>query len=104
MTRPANQFLRGQSVYTCRCCSRQTRQTGRGDNDGIELCAECYDLSGWENQFMDGRQPDDVSDDELRQMAETYNALLAKAPPALRPTIEKAWLGVFKAFGLEEVA
>lgn len=99
MSRPANQFLRGQSVYTCRCCTRQTRQTGRGDNDNVDLCAECYDLAGWENQFMDGRQPDDVHGDELHQMVELYNFLLTKAP---RATVEKAWLGMFKAFGIEE--
>ncbi len=49
----ANRFVRGQSVYTCRCCKRKTRQTGRGDNDGVQLCAECYDLAGEENHLSD---------------------------------------------------
>jgi hypothetical protein len=48
-----NKFVRGQSTYTCRCCGRLTRQTGRGDNDLVGLCAECYDLAGEENSLSD---------------------------------------------------
>lgn len=42
----------GGSVYTCRCCNRSTRPTG-GDNDGVKLCVECYDLAGEENSVSD---------------------------------------------------
>lgn len=51
--RPTNRFIRGQSVYACRCCKRRTRQTGRGDNENVNLCAECFDLAGEENHLSD---------------------------------------------------
>lgn len=43
----------GGTVYTCRCCKRTTRPTGTGDNDGVRLCVECYDLAGEENHLSD---------------------------------------------------
>jgi hypothetical protein len=48
-------FAKGsrQQIYTCRCCSRKTRPTGTGDNDGVELCEECYTLAGEENALSD---------------------------------------------------
>lgn len=51
--KPANRFTKGSAVYTCRCCGRRTRQTGRGDNENTGLCAECYDLAGEENALSD---------------------------------------------------
>ena len=53
MARPTNRFARGSGVYACRCCNRNTRSTGRGDNELIRLCAECYDLGGEENSLSD---------------------------------------------------
>lgn len=57
MTRNASGFAKttygGKSgVYACRCCSRNTRQTA-GDNDALDLCAQCYDLAGEENSLSD---------------------------------------------------
>lgn len=43
----------GGATYTCRCCKRATRPTGTGDNDGVQLCVECYDLAGEENSLSD---------------------------------------------------
>lgn len=43
----------GGSTYTCRCCKRVTRPTGTGDNDGVRLCVQCYDLAGEENHLSD---------------------------------------------------
>jgi len=43
----------GGTAYTCRCCKRVTRPTGTGDNDGVRLCVECYDLAGEENHLSD---------------------------------------------------
>jgi hypothetical protein len=40
-------------VYACRCCGRNTRQTGRGDNENVNLCANCFDLAGEENSLSD---------------------------------------------------
>lgn len=54
--RVSNRFTRGTAAYKCRCCSRTTRDTGRGDNDNVGLCAECYDLYGYENMTLDGRE------------------------------------------------
>ena len=51
--RTANRFAKGTGLYTCRCCKRRTRDTGRGDNEGVGLCAECYDLAGEENHLSD---------------------------------------------------
>jgi hypothetical protein len=48
-----SQFARGSAVYACRSCGRNTRSTGRGDNEGVRLCAECYDLAGEENCLSD---------------------------------------------------
>lgn len=43
----------GTATYVCRCCKRTTRPTGTGDNDGVRLCVECYDLAGKENSLSD---------------------------------------------------
>jgi hypothetical protein len=48
-----NRFAKGSAVYTCRCCNRSTRSTGRGDNELLRMCAECYDLGGEENSLND---------------------------------------------------
>ncbi len=53
MARTSNRFTRGSALFTCRCCGRSTRDTGRGDNEGVRLCAECYDLAGEENHMAD---------------------------------------------------
>jgi hypothetical protein len=49
----ASKFQRGSGCYTCGYCGRRTRSTGRGDNENCGLCAECYDLSGLENEASD---------------------------------------------------
>lgn len=53
MNRNASRFQKGSGVYTCHCCKRSTRSTGRGDNENAGLCAECYDLAGEENSLSD---------------------------------------------------
>lgn len=51
-TQMANKsFRRGQSTYTCRCCGRVTRDTN--SEGSIELCAQCYELAGLENELSD---------------------------------------------------
>lgn len=44
-------FARGSGVYTCRVCHRRTRDT-QGEA-GCELCRNCYNLGGLENQVND---------------------------------------------------
>jgi hypothetical protein len=51
--RPTNRFARGSAVYECRTCLRWTRSTGRGDNELVTLCADCFDLHGEENALSD---------------------------------------------------
>lgn len=47
-------FVKGAgTVYCCQICKRNTRPTGTGDNDGVKLCVECYDLAGEENALSD---------------------------------------------------
>lgn len=49
-----NRFRRNfsrQSTFTCRVCSRKTRDTG--DNGSLELCPQCYELAGIENTISD---------------------------------------------------
>lgn len=62
----SSRFAKGSGVYTCNCCNRQTRSTGRGDNEHIQLCAECYDLAGFDNQVSDegigSLTPENLSD------------------------------------------
>ncbi len=48
----SSNFGRG-GAYKCDCCKRATRATGRGDNEHVGLCAECYDLYGEENHLAD---------------------------------------------------
>jgi hypothetical protein len=43
----------GGAIYTCRSCGRKTRPTGTGDNDGVRLCVQCFDLAGEENHLSD---------------------------------------------------
>lgn len=51
--RVSNRFTKGTALYNCACCGRATRDTGRGDNELVGMCAECYDLGGEENHLND---------------------------------------------------
>ncbi len=51
-----NHFQRGSGVFTCSLCSRRTR--GNEESASLELCGECYELCGWDNQHNDdGTKP-----------------------------------------------
>lgn len=67
MARVTNRFVKGQSVFSCQCCKRKTRQTG-GDNDSLRLCEECYEMGGIENYLQD--HPGAA--DEKKQSAEWH--------------------------------
>ena len=54
MKRVTNRFEKGSAVYTCRSCKRNTRSTGRGDNEMVRMCVECYELAGIDNAYRDG--------------------------------------------------
>lgn len=53
--RTHNRFERGSGCYTCQNCKRKTRSTGRGDNENVGLCEECYEMAGIDNAFADGQ-------------------------------------------------
>jgi len=58
MKKTRNRFSAG-GCYSCADCKRQTRSTGRGDNEHARLCAECYDKCGLENAMSDqGETPE----------------------------------------------
>lgn len=49
-------FQRGSGCFNCTVCGRKTRSTGRGDNEHVRQCEECYEMGGIENLFEDGRE------------------------------------------------
>ena len=49
----AARFQKGSGCYKCESCGRLTRSTGRGDNEHVNLCTDCYDEGGLENQHSD---------------------------------------------------
>lgn len=71
----SDRFQRGSGVYTCEICGRKTRSTGRGDNEHMGLCAECFDLCGYENMIYDGHEIGPVSVLEINQL---YRAIITK--------------------------
>jgi hypothetical protein len=75
--RKTNRFERGTGAYKCRCCGRGTRSTGRGDNENVMTCAECYDLAGIENAITDGVEPED-NPGTVKEVNALWNAIKAK--------------------------
>jgi hypothetical protein len=66
----SDRFQRGGAgVYVCQSCKRNTRSTGRGDNENSQLCAQCYDLAGEVNSLSDDGHLYDVQGSR-RAMAE----------------------------------
>lgn len=55
-----SRFQPGQGAFNCRCCGRHTRDTG--DNGQLELCPQCFELAGYENQWRDSGHKLDESD------------------------------------------
>jgi len=51
--RTTNRFQRGTGCYTCSICGHKTRSTGRGDNEHVGQCAQCYDWTCLENNHSD---------------------------------------------------
>lgn len=69
--RIANRFKRGSGVFNCGWCKRATRDTG-GDNTGAELCVECYEAAGIENEISDNP---DMSRDTLARLENELRAV-----------------------------
>lgn len=71
-------FKRGSGCYTCRSCGRQTRATGRGDNEYTRTCAECYDLAGIENYFQDNGTDGEDAASYIAEARALVSAIKAK--------------------------
>lgn len=54
-------FYRGSSTLKCRVCERATRDTGNGD-----ICEQCFELAGMENEISDGHATEKEHRDRAR--------------------------------------
>lgn len=57
----------GRGVFTCMTCARRTRNTG-AQSLGSELCPQCWDLSGIENEISDGNATLAERKDEIESL------------------------------------
>ena len=69
-----NTFIKGSTVYTCTCCGIQTRKVSNSGALSCELCEECYELAGIENELQDGGE---VTPNMLAQIDQML-AIIAK--------------------------
>lgn len=60
-------------MYSCRVCDHRTRATGRGDNEHVRLCVNCFDLAGLENQVSDGEPLTEAQQREVSATAKLVN-------------------------------
>lgn len=60
-----NRFQKGSGCYKCKCCGRNTRSTGNGDNEYVQMCEQCYEMGGIENSIADHHY---ANDEELSQL------------------------------------
>lgn len=59
-------FQQGSGCYTCATCGRKTRNTGQSLSS--ELCPQCWDLAGLENEVSDGHQTLEEALPEARRL------------------------------------
>ena len=88
-SKKVNGFQKGSGCFTCCDCKKKTRATGRGDNEHVNLCADCYDRGGDENSVSDGHMTEaeffkihSVHTDEFKNR-EAVAAKLKATPLAL---------------------
>lgn len=72
MSRDNRRFDRS-GTFHCGACGRLTRNTG--DNGGVELCPEDYELAGLENEVSDGHATEEQN---APRMAELKALIIAK--------------------------
>ena len=76
-------FQRGTGVYICHLCQKRTRET-TSESAGVDLCEDCYEVAGYENQHSDSDHAGILQDCAicLDEMGERY-AAHCKAHPDL---------------------
>lgn len=57
-----SRFRKGSGVYVCLGCGKRTRETGSSESN-VELCIDCYDDAGMENEHDDGHHDDNPHSD-----------------------------------------
>lgn len=95
-----SKFAKGQSTFTCRCCKRLTRDTG--GEGGVELCAQCYELAGLENELSDYG----VSKDLVQSAVVYFEQLMEKGIKAdtLEAQFKDLWTAAYAAKAPAETA
>ncbi len=71
--RKRNRFTRFEPLFNCSLCGRKTRNP---DHSGTELCGECYELAGFDNQVNDNAET--MTPELIVQRDAWYNAAVAK--------------------------
>lgn len=69
-------FRSGQSTFICRVCDRRSRDVG--GNGGIQLCPQCFEISGIENSVLDGISTVDEVREEVLRLAKRCEELGGK--------------------------
>jgi ribosome-binding protein aMBF1 (putative translation factor) len=62
-----NKFYKGSAVFKCKVCGRGTRDTGV-QSAGNDICPQCYDLAGIENEINDGHSTYAERREEVQQL------------------------------------
>jgi hypothetical protein len=88
--RVSNRFTEGTGMYACRHCGRNTRDTGRGDNDGVKLCTQCYDLAGYENLLMDSKVLSDSDKHAVNELLRQLSTFIGRKAYDLHPELVAA--------------
>lgn len=86
-------FGRQGGTYVCRCCKRNTRETGEGESD-TQLCAYCFLESGIENALSDGAMSQEEFDKDIDELQKQYKR--GKYAPVSGPTEAEIKEGVDK--------
>ena len=61
----------GPTVYPCRICGKQTRETGYGESSA-DLCAYCYQVEELSNGLSDGAMTQEEHDEAIAELKAKY--------------------------------
>jgi len=83
----SRRFQRGSGVYPCKICGKMTRATGQSE-EGVELCAYCFEEAGLENSLADGYITEEQYNAQLAQLRKRYDRD-EQGKPIDKPPVEK---------------